>query len=338
MRISFGGGPSGNRSLYLLMGLSVVFVIVFWQVINKVPVLFSLSSLNGGRAEMAENRFNDEQKDLMKKRFAGYWEFETDTISETNAVHKTDRIEYKDNGIIWQVIIWEIAMPSGERTTFHHVRTAYCNPFGLTDQGDTICEVGVYKQAVIAGGTTCVDNLVLLETWNAWRREDTLHLCNRSYTRYKGALASFFPGGLLGIVDSVWLRDCNGRRYISEFARTAVAADLEKMKSSGDRADEVRALVERYYIPAVIAENWRGFSKSTLKPVDISFQVTPSGTVTSARLASGRDDGKMYFRGLEYEMATWRFPRRDGEDKNALFRFRFDLAAGAANQSGSNVQ
>jgi hypothetical protein len=334
MRISFGGGSSGNRSLYMLMGLSVVLIFVLWQMINKVPALFSsTTAITSERRDKSKNRFNEAQKEVLKKRFAGYWMYETDTVSDQNLIHKKDHIEFKDNGIIWQVISWDVLMPSGNSQSFLHVRTAYCNPFGTTENGDTICEILVLKQAFIAGNDTCVDsndtNAVSWETWDLQQSGNTLNLCNRKYAQYTGDIATFFPKGVTGVVKSKWWGDCNGRRYVSEFVRTAMAAEFQKMVSSGDRVAEVTSIIKRYYTPAVITENWRGFSDAVTKKVDVSFQVTPEGSIVSVELTTDRDRGNMFFKGLRYEVETWRFPKQVGGDARTVrMGYDFDLSAG----------
>ena len=333
MRISFGGGSSGNRSLYMLIGLSVVLLFVLWKMIDKIPVLFSSTSMIGQqRNDKSSNRFDETQKEVLKKKFAGYWMYETDTISEQNLIHKKDRIEFKDNGIIWQVISWDVLMPSGTKQSFAHVRTAYCNPFGITKKGDTICETWVLKQAFLTGNDTCVEQDTaewLFETWEVKRQDDKLILCNRNYSLYTGDPFSFFPQGILKNVDLVWKHLCTGQVYVSEFVRTAMAAEFQKMVSSGDRTAEVTSIIERYYAPAVIAENWRGFSGTKGKKVDVSFQVTPEGSIVSMKLATDHDHGRMFFKGLQFEMETWRFPKQVGGDaRNVRMEYHFDLSAG----------
>jgi hypothetical protein len=334
MRISFGGGSSGNRSLYMLMGLSVVLIFVLWQVINKVPAFFSSASASiaSERRDKSQNRFDDAQKEVLKKRFTGLWIYETDTVSDQNLIHKKDFLEFKDNGIIWQVISWDVAMPSGIRQSFIHVRTAYCNPFGTTENGDTICETAVLKQAFIAGNDTCVDKntkVVLFETWDVKRHGDTLNLCNREYSLYTGDPFSFFPDGMIRVVDSISKRLCNGQAYVSEFVRSAMAAEFQKMVSSGDRVAEVTSIIKRYYTPAVITENWRGFSGADTKKVNVSFQVTPEGSIVSVKLTTDRDRGRMFFKGLQFEMAAWRFPKLVGQAARTVrMEYHFDLSAG----------
>jgi|WetSurMetagenome_2_1015567.scaffolds.fasta_scaffold28905_2 hypothetical protein len=333
MRISFGGGSSGNRSLYMLMGLSVVLIFVLWRVINKVPAFFSSTpSITSERRDKSQNRFDEAQKEVLKKKFAGYWMYETDTVSDQNLIHKKDLLEFKDNGIIWQVIIWDVAMPSGTKQSFTHVRTAYCNPFGTTENGDTICETAVLKQAFIAGNDTCVDKntkVVLFETWEVKRHGNTLNLCNRDYSLYTGDPLTFFPEDMIRVVDSISKRLCNGQAYVSEFVRTAMAAEFQKMVSSGNRIAEVTSIIKRYYTPAVIAENWRGFSGAVPKKVGVSFQVTPEGSIVSMKLTTDRDHGRMFFKGLQFEMETWRFPKQVGGDARTVrMGYDFDLSAG----------
>jgi hypothetical protein len=333
MRISFGGGSSGNRSLYILMGLSVVLIIVLWQMINKVPAFLSTTSMsNSERRDKSQNRFDDDQKEALKKQYAGYWVYETDTVSENNLIHKKDVLELKDNGIVWQVISWDVAMPSGNKQSFHHVRTAYCNPFGVTEDGDTICETAVLKQAFIAGNDTCVDNntkVVLFETWDVKRHGEKLELCNREYSLYTGDPLAFFPEGMIRIVDSISKRLCNGQAYVSEFVRSAMAAEFQKMVSSGDRAAEVTSIIDRYYAPAVIAENWRGFSGAAGKKLDVSFQITPEGSIVSMKLTTDQNRGGMFFKGLKFEMENWRFPRQVGGDARSVrMQYHFDLSVG----------
>ncbi|MBN1128767.1 MAG: hypothetical protein JXA71_07260 [Chitinispirillaceae bacterium] len=326
MRISSSRRPSGNRPLLILIALSAVFLFLFWQMIHKMPGFSALATLQGGiRNEASANRFDDAQREAINRAFAGYWVYEGDTLSAENRIHKKDRVEYLDNGIIWQLATWDVTMPSGTVRRFNHIRTAFCKPFGLSETGDTIAEVFILKQAFFTDGDTCVDNEAIAETWDMAREGTSVNLYNRSYIPYTGKVREFFPTGVIFLVDSIMRRDCNGRRMISEYVRTAVAAEFAAVASKGDRTREIRSVLDRYYIPAVINENWRGFSKRIEKKLGIEFEVGDSGEIIDVALTAKKKDNKMYFQGLSYEMKLWRFPVAGKGQGNTTVKQVFDL-------------
>ena len=112
---------------------------------------------------------------------------------------------------------------------------------------------------------------------------------------------------------------------MAEYVRTAVAADFATVTSKGDRVKEIQSALGSYYIPAVINENWRGFSKKIEKKIGIDFQVADSGAVVDVVLTTKKDSSKIYFQGLSYEMKLWRFPVAGTGREKTTVKQVFDL-------------
>jgi hypothetical protein len=146
--------------------------------------------------------FSEQEKADFLKRHAGLWKFNIETMSGGKTVKKTDRIEIKDNGIIWQVIEWTIPMPSDSIITFRQIRTAYLKPYGVV-RGDSICDAFVLSQAFITGKDTCIGAWNFPELWSFQMVGSSLILNKRRYTFYNGELDNFFPAGSVAFVQSV---------------------------------------------------------------------------------------------------------------------------------------
>ena len=93
-------------------------------------------------------QFDSTQKALFLKSHAGFWTRHTETLAGGLPLTKDDRLEFKDNGIIWEVVAWEVTMPAGNVMKFVQVRTAWVAPFG-TLQGDTLGDAFTIHQTFI---------------------------------------------------------------------------------------------------------------------------------------------------------------------------------------------
>lgn len=147
-------------------------------------------------------RFSEQEKAVFLGSHAGLWQFNIETLVDGKIVKKTDRIEIKNNGIIWQVVEWTIPMPSDSTITFRQIRTAYLKPYGVVG-GDSICDAYVLSQAFINGTDTCIGSWNYPELWSFRMSGSELGLNRRQYSVYRGEPDSFFPAGSVAFVERV---------------------------------------------------------------------------------------------------------------------------------------
>jgi hypothetical protein len=144
-------------------------------------------------------RFSAEKKAAFLKNHAGLWVYKLDTVVAGTPVKKVDLLEFKDNGIIWQVVEWDVRMPSGEPRIFFQIRTGYVDPYG-TLKNDTLSDVFTIHQSFITGKDTCFGGWNFLDLWVIGKNGESLVAGKRAYTPYTGVVTDFFPKGMIDLV------------------------------------------------------------------------------------------------------------------------------------------
>lgn len=240
------------------------------------------------------------------------------------------------------MVEWTLPMPSGVVTTFYHIRTVYCNPFGTIGR-DTLNDVCTIIQAFIAGSDTCFGARKVAEIWEAHKTGETMTLCGRMYTPYTGDIAEFFPRGMIGFVDAAerqFLRDSAGlvlendsiycfRKVDRETGKVSLFPIIDSLFNFSDRFQkelfaaygsramkssgigDVVALLDKYYQPFLVEEKWRAFPRPLPREIKASFTVTTEGTVEKIRLPDFKTIGKIAYHGMLQDIMYWRFPPPD---------------------------
>ena len=168
--------------------------------------LSSMMSSDGGTFRPLES-MEDEKKGALQRSFSGFWVYKTEDT--TAPVQKTECLELQDNGIIWQVNHWRVAYPNGDTGSYYRAFTAYLYPYSVAANGRSIvCEVRTIRQTYIHEEDTCFGKSQVDELWEAWKDDTTLVLNRKRYTPYHGELATFFPDGMIDLVDQLLVTEC----------------------------------------------------------------------------------------------------------------------------------
>jgi hypothetical protein len=316
---------------------------IFWSVVKVI----NNASQGTKRLELyyrGAKRFSEEQKTIYLKGLAGFWTFDLEKMAGGKLVSKKDRLEIKENGIVWQVVEWKMTMPVADTAaTFTHIRTAYINPYGIS-RGDTLSDAYVLSQAFICGNDTCFGGYNYSELWQISRRGGDLMISKRNYRPYRGDLTAFFPPGAVDLVESsekqlyydtiaggVKETKLNFVKYIRKteastgmvtlipirdsingldrYFRLHLENGWQNMKTAIHNGNDAAVLLEKYYQPFVVDEQWRLFPRAVPRNVQVSLIVNTQGSVDSVRLHSSESVNRMFTYDLTGQITSWRFPR-----------------------------
>jgi hypothetical protein len=168
-------------------------------------------------------RFNPEQKTEFLKSHAGFWVYRSYFLAGGVPLKKIDLLELKDNGIIWEVIEWDVKMPSGKESGYYQIRTGYVEPYGLFNN-DTLGDAYTIHQSFITSNDTCFGGWNFLDLWVIRKEGESLVICKRKYDPYKGVIRDFFP---YGMIDLVGLGGGKENNFIKKTSTGAVGVQIE---------------------------------------------------------------------------------------------------------------
>lgn len=194
-------GGSGIKNVFLTLLIATCLAGLYYGFVH-LKVIIAKSPQQVRLYYKKAYRFSEQEKAGFLRNHAGLWQFNIETLIDGKVVKKTDRIEIKNNGIVWQVIEWTIPMPSDSTITFCQIRTAYLKPYGVVG-GDSIVDAFVLSQAFINGTDTCIGSWNYPELWSFRMAGSALTLNRRQYAIYNGELDNFFPAGSVSFVESV---------------------------------------------------------------------------------------------------------------------------------------
>jgi len=219
----------------------------------------------------------DEKKVALQKTFGGFWVNET--ADSTARVRKYDCLELKENGIIWEVIHWNIRYPDGDSSSVYHVRYGYLNPYGLAaDDKDVVCEVRTIRQIYIYGNDTCFGASQVDELWQT-RKEDSLLIMNRKrYQPYHGELTVFFPEGMIDLIDKLINNDCRHNFSVATLIKEKLGEYISTI--SGEKTADstsIGELLHTYFEPAFIEEVFASIPYYPVLPDSIEVPISLSG-------------------------------------------------------------
>jgi hypothetical protein len=201
METVYGGRKDGRGKLlkiFLFVFIAFCGAVCYYLFVN----MSSFVAKNPKKLELyyrQAKRFTPQKKAEFLKNHAGLWSCRCDTVIEEMPLLRSDLLELKDNGIVWEVINWDVVMPSGGTKSFFQIRTGYVEPYG-TLKGDTLGDFFTIHQCFIAGSDTCFGGWNFLDLWVLGRDGESLVVAKRKFTPYSGAPTEFFPRGMIDLV------------------------------------------------------------------------------------------------------------------------------------------
>ncbi|MGD9202715.1 MAG: hypothetical protein PVI26_14230 [Chitinispirillia bacterium] len=200
---------SFTKAVILLIGLIAAFFfyhrITTGNFVEQFLNLFEFSK-SGPYSELGEE-FSDEVKDSVKKAIAGFWILNTPIQKN---ILLNDRIELKDNGIIWRIKHFTFSLPSGKNVELTQLINAYINPYTnpSDDFSNVICEMRTLRQVWLYDGDTCDIRNFNDDLVKVFGDGNSFELENRRYTKYTDPdLSNFFPKDQLYIIHKLTRSD-----------------------------------------------------------------------------------------------------------------------------------
>jgi|GEM_PF-2141323 hypothetical protein len=337
--------PSELFARAMVFGIFFIIVLIFFISTTKNEKSLEVGSqlLNG----MAKYKgFEEKQKDELKLRNAGFWQFASDTNTANPMLFLTDRFELKPNGIFWQVTEYTIGLPSRKSTRFMHVVTGYMNPFAKTSGGldSIVCDVHIIRHVYVMGADTCYGPSNNDTTWNVVANGKRFELGDKVYTAYDTSgqsLFKFFPAGALDIIDkprdksyqiankTVFLAknkahapdalksmetfdfcQCRPGKDFYGFLKSAVAADMRTVKVDTLNEDAIQKIIDAYYrlLLENTVKNAMKAQKTRRCNLKAAFDVTWEGTVANCSIVAISVRDEQLKNRIVADIGSWTFP------------------------------
>lgn len=205
------------QAILLMAAFAAVLAVVLRVSTHGLPR--SISAMFAGEGGVPEGKYrlvDSLTQAAMLERMAGFWQAEPVMLTQGGVFTVSDRMEFKNNGIIWRVLDYRLRTPGADTGVYRHIYDAYVVPFGWAPGGDSVlaCDVRILRQARIHGGDTCFgpeDNFVV---WNVSIRDDGVGIQGVDYAAFNGFVGEFFAPGAIALIERVYDgRVAGGKAY-----------------------------------------------------------------------------------------------------------------------------
>lgn len=294
---------------------------------NGIAQSFGQSS---EKVSLSSRRYTEAEKEQQKKVVAGFWTRLDDSTSNPRV---RDRIELKENGIVWRVIATMYRLPSTASASLYTIEYAYCNPFGLegTDTSISVHEYSVIRQSQVFGADSCYNpgqintivGLRLLDT-------STLEFNGQRYHRYDSTdLSLFFPPHLIDLIDKLNVRQCSATTNPVRLIREALITDMQLPALSQEQRtiSETEQLTRTYYWPycfTTLKENLFVVEKKGRYPLAVKATMTWNGSLenVSVSVKGGLTRRNKIEKSMTDEIQLWKFPALKKVGDPTTFEFK----------------
>lgn len=273
----------------IVLFICLLFVLYLYRQFKNGDVLkqfFSAFDSAAGTEQIDIVEYDESEKDNVLKQLAGFWVHTSENVH--NPFFIDDRIELKDNGIIWRIKQMKYKLPSENTVHSTHLSHVYLVPFGYNakDTAQIVCNAVVLRQVwITSDNDTCDIDHYTQDSWNISVYNNKLAFGKREYTPYTDFdVTNFFTPGLLDIIYKLTRVDSLPSESAYEVRKGEVAvrkpdaqiADIDRKAyqtcSSDDRAisfirhaliqdirqeenldrysvEKIASLLRQYYVP-----------------------------------------------------------------------------------------
>ena len=290
------------------MLLGVLIILVFS--LGKIDVLTRYAdSIFAPRVYEDTNDGLEEQRQQYYDMIAGFWVHESDFLY--------DKIELKDNGIIWQHSKMTFLFPYNVYGNIERVSTSYLMPVKIDNDRSAVSNQRVIRETWIKENICYGRNFYDLLT-NTDYRNDTLFVEGISYIRYEGEIENFFEEGVLDLVDDIKLRRCTFGFPLQDWLRENISNSFDARDIPFDALKfEQEELVKKFYVPYCLGRTESAMTVGKSYNVELEIVISPDGTVSSCKVRSSDLLSTVSRRPVVNEVMRWRFPT-DGEHGNVI--------------------
>lgn len=313
--------PSNPRKSYIkAAGLVVVLILVFIIAdrlyTGKIPSL-DLANLSVGLAKSKNMLlYDDARRESVRKAVAGFWMTAPSDTQLTPAVSVDDRVELKNNGIIWQVKQYRVVLPAKDTLHFTYVMTGYLIPHGqrLIADSAAYSDIRVLYQVFITNKDTCYGASDITTGWSHAAKplaDSTMRIDGRRYAAYKGELTAFFPKGAINLVKNIALNPCAQDLSFYDVLSKKVSAEYSAMRQPARDTTQVRQAIEDYYslmLSQAIAAQFSIGDIEKTPVVSLKFTVKPNGSMVDVDVEKKTPGINAIERFAAATMATLKLP------------------------------
>lgn len=319
---------SSKSSLIKSVALLAIFICGFYIVIHLshhgLPA--NISSFVNADADVSRQKMvqmSETQQDSVRKAVAGFWVSEFN--NQNGTVRKSDNLEIRDNGIIWQVINWAVTFPSEDTLSMYLARNGYLIPYGKrSGKNDYACDVRIIRQTFIVGTDTCYGASQTDELWSIEKKPDVLMCNNRSFNSYSGKLEEFFPDGMIDLVDEMIMNGCAPGYNLQLYARDAICAQLQNLAPIEFNKETMQQWISHYYGPLIVDDILHSQLLFTIpESLTVSIGISADGKVTQSRIKSGVSGRVSQL--IMQSLNRWEFPRYNDKVKAPMIDYTFHL-------------
>lgn len=261
---------SYTKALLLLGLLVFLFIIASNVKEHGLPSQFQL--LLSTSPGTKETSLLDSTKQVqVKNALEGFWVF--DSTYNPN-LKKTDLVEYKTNGYVWQVTMWSIKTSQTDSFKISRILNAYTNPYAKHshDSLSFTCETRIIRQAYIYNEDTCYGQSNLDEIWTLGRVTENFNLNGRIFKKYTGEITKFFPDSMIDLVDKLSLNACD----IQRDPRIESMNLLSKLSNTLKDSASISTFLNQFYYPLCVEEITReqyGNSEKIPNSLAVQFEI-----------------------------------------------------------------
>ncbi|MDR0304822.1 MAG: hypothetical protein LBH98_08675 [Chitinispirillales bacterium] len=303
------------RGLALLAVLIVLclFLSKIDMLIGYAEAIFSADSFSS--SDNAAMTATDSLRNEYYNLIAGFWEHSSDNLY--------DRIELKDNGIIWQYTEKTFAFPYNLSKKITRVSTSFLSPMRFGANNYAMSNLRIIRETWFMPDTCYGKNFYDVVA-NTYFSNDTLIFDSIPYTRYTGGLQEFFPYGALALVDDIRVRSCNKLNPLADWLRENLAYSFDGREIPFDALKfEQELLLKKYYIPYCLSRIESAMMFEQAYNLDLKVIISPNGSVEDC-IVKGKDFiSAPSKKSIVNEVKKWKFPS-DGQNSDTIaFKGKF---------------
>lgn len=218
-----------KNSGYMKAVLGICLIAVIFIIIKMLNHNFDKIDMDDYKSKMKNYKnllpFEEKQKDSVSALVAGFWV--NDKPADKTNPGISDRIEMKENGIVWRTLTYKYPADSADTSTFIRAYTAWVPPFATNINNTKLItfDVHIIRQT-FAGIDTCYANPNPDTTWEITLLPNgNISTGGSEYTKFDTTdLQHFFPEGAVAMVDAVTVNSCVNGYLTKNFRELALPA------------------------------------------------------------------------------------------------------------------
>jgi len=294
-----------------VLTIGLIFGLIAYSKISTTDMSAKLLTMFDETGSKYTNRieFPETTKVELKKTFAGFWTFQSSPDANPRI---DDRIELKDNGIVWQISRVDYTLPSGAVTSIMNIVFGYNDPFSLSDKDSsfTVCNYVKVRQIWIYDNDTCYGQSNEAGVWVVRMEDGSINRNGRNYDSFgNGDLSQFFPSNnLIPLVDKVDLPACPPQTNRLTFIRGKLNEDLTQWGAAKKDVAGILTILNEYYIPFCFTElpiNEAAIIDRKFTDVKLDLTIAGNGVITKAVFNSPSIRNAQYLKMGATEVESW---------------------------------